>query len=131
MEKVRPLNEKEQRVLKILNEAYDSFGSGCYTFKGIQGMLIGATLEIKEIRKACRSLKRLGYAEFHRGLMSEDGEVAGAGYCISEEGAAVLSPCDICGRRATYEYESEATGKEVLECEEHYKQSPKHDKALV
>ena len=49
--------------------------------------------------------------------MTEDGQVAGAGYCATEKGCALINPCDICGKRALYEYD----GKR--ECFEHYSQS--------
>lgn len=44
-------------------------------------------LQTWQVRKACRGLARKGLAEFKKGLMNEDGEVAGAGYTITEEGA--------------------------------------------
>lgn len=42
------------------------------------------------VRRACRSLARKGLAEYHKGLWTEDGEPAGAGYCISKVGIAYL-----------------------------------------
>ena len=41
-------------------------------------------------RAVCRSLADRGYAFYMRGLFTEDGEVAGAGYGITEKGAAYL-----------------------------------------
>lgn len=39
-----------------------------------------------EVRRSCRSLARKELAEYHRGLWTEDGEPAGAGYCITRTG---------------------------------------------
>jgi dienelactone hydrolase len=41
-------------------------------------------------RAICRSLTDRGYAFYMRGLFTEDGEVAGSGYGITEKGAAYL-----------------------------------------
>lgn len=49
----------------------------------------------------------------------KNGDAAGSGYWITYTGESVISPCDVCGDVATYEYD----GKR--KCEEHYKQSPK------
>lgn len=41
-------------------------------------------------RAICRSLRTRGYAEFKRGLWTEDGEPAGAGYTITKAGRKYL-----------------------------------------
>lgn len=41
-------------------------------------------------RAVCRSLTDRGYAFYMRGLFTEDGEVAGAGYGITDKGAEYL-----------------------------------------
>ena len=41
-------------------------------------------------RAVCRSLTDRGYAFYMRGLMTEDGDMGGAGYGITEQGAAYL-----------------------------------------
>lgn len=115
------LNENERRVLEVL--ANDSLRDGemCITFDWIEGE---TKLNTKDVRRSCRSLRKKGFAEFYRGLMTEDGEVAGSGYCVSRAGEAFLKPCDVCGDVIMYEYD----GK--LECEKHYKQSKKTDPML-
>lgn len=133
------INEKERIVLEILAEEWSS-DSNCFYFKGILSRLNqriegGAKIPIMgipEIRRACRSLARKELAQFHRGLFDEDGQVAGSGYCATEKGAAMISPCDVCGELAIYDYEIDEKGEQtfndgvrVLECEEHYKKSPK------
>lgn len=107
-------NKNELKVLTKLAEATPG-GELCVSFSYLQE----EGLDYKAVRKACRSLKKKGLAEFHRGLMDDDGMAAGSGYCVTRAGEAFISPCDVCGDLATYSYD----GK--LECEEHYKQSPK------
>ena len=35
----------------------------------------------KELKKEIKLLREYGYVEYHRGLMTEEGEVAGSGFC--------------------------------------------------
>lgn len=43
-------------------------------------------LDRKRVRFVCRILRRQGYAEFYNALWNDDGQPAGAGYCISPAG---------------------------------------------
>lgn len=125
------INEKELKVLKQLSSSYDPEDWGAFYFKS----LISSTgLELKEVRRACRSLAKKGLAKYERGLVDEDGIPAGSGYRATEEGAAFITPCNVCGRRATYDYWTDEKGDvsywnlaghevHILECEQHYKQS--------
>lgn len=83
------LNENEKRVLTVLVAAGDSYlGFGYLGFAGIGARLEddhSIKLDRKAIRRACRSLKRKGLAEFCRGLWTEDGEPAGSGYAATKE----------------------------------------------
>ncbi len=82
------INENEKKVLIFMAESYDSFGGGgCYYFKTIAD---DVKLEIKQVRRACRSLKKKGFAEYIRGLFDEDGMVAGSGYCCTNKGAELV-----------------------------------------
>jgi transcription initiation factor IIE alpha subunit len=47
-----------------------------------------------EVRRIIRHLARKGLAEFHRGLCNEDGEFAGAGYCITKAGQELAEKID-------------------------------------
>src|SRR5437870_300515 len=77
---------------------------GAYGFKGLVSQ---TKLEVPQVRRACRSLAKKGFAKFERTLWNEeDGQPAGAGYRATEEGAAYITPCDLCGKRATYDYYS-------------------------
>lgn len=113
--KVR-INDNERKVLTVLDEVTDTWGERCLPFSWI---IDGENLDLKAVRRACRSLRKKGLAEFHRGLMDEDGQVAGSGYCISKAGKAFMHPCDVCGDESTYSYD----GKK--ECEQHYGKSTK------
>lgn len=132
------LNEKELEVLRCLAEAYhpDEDEWGAYGFKALSSI---TGLDAKNVRRACRSLARKGLAAYERGLWSDDGP-AGAGYRATEEGAAYIFPCDVCGKRATYEYNVEKDGSftmnddenttEIRECGQHYGMSFTQKKIL-
>lgn len=130
------INDNEKKVLKVLAEAYHPDEWGAYSFAPLSRL---TKLEIKDVRRACRSLAKKGLAVFERTLWNDDGP-AGAGYRASEAGAAHITPCDVCEKRATYDYNVEDDGtqtenddentRRVLECDDHYKQSVKQ-KALA
>jgi RIO-like serine/threonine protein kinase len=82
------LTAPESKVLRALVAAYDHDGFGYLNFKLIARR---ARMARKEIRRACRSLARKGLAEYGRGLWTEDGEVAGSGYCCKPAGRAHLA----------------------------------------
>lgn len=82
------LNPREHKVLTFLaNEYNDEFG--CYPFAPIARR---TRLPIKQVRLACRSLKRKGFTEFHRGLWTMNGEPAGSGYRASKAGCDFIDP---------------------------------------
>lgn len=87
------INENERKVLEVLEANTRRDGEMCISFSYIEGE---TKLGLKTIRKACRSLARRGLAQFFRGLMTEDSEVAGSGYCISYDGELFLKPCIDC-----------------------------------
>lgn len=73
------LTENEEAVLAEMH----SDGEYCinYTYlAGLNGM------SRKELQPIIKHLKELGYIDFYRGLMTEEGEVAGAGWCRSSAG---------------------------------------------
>jgi len=65
---------------KILEELY----SDCEMCMGYSGIYHLA--EMPELRKAIKHLRELEYIEYYRGLMTEDGEVCGSGWCRSNLG---------------------------------------------
>ena len=48
----------------------------CYSYRHFEGKYTR-----DELKVAMKELRDRGLVEFHRGLMNEDGEVAGSGFC--------------------------------------------------
>lgn len=55
----------------------------CVSFDTLQSQT-GFPREL--VKPYCQILKFKGLAKFHRGLINDDGEMGGSGYCISKEG---------------------------------------------
>lgn len=92
--KVNPLvkfkiNEKERKVLVCLAADADL----AYYFRHI---VKDTKLELAEVRRACRSLAKKGYAEYRRGLFDEEGMAAGSGYMATHEGELAVNGCKDC-----------------------------------
>ena len=81
------LNDNERKVLDSLIAA-DDYSGFCYLSFSAIGIPWG--LDRKTVRRACRSLKRKGLAEFKAGLWTEDGEPAGSGYAATRAGAEFI-----------------------------------------
>lgn len=75
------LNDNERKVLRVLTEEGSDFGVMCFAS-------IGERVRLKRavIRRACRSLRRKGLTEFHRGCWTEDGAPYGSGYAATDKG---------------------------------------------
>lgn len=70
------ITKNQYHILCALH--YDS--EICYNANWlIDGQL--SKLTKKELYKEVKGLKDIGFVEFHRGLMNDDGEVAGSGWC--------------------------------------------------
>lgn len=80
---MKELTENEIKVLGVLAGETDTWGEQCLPFSWIEE---DTKFDRKTIRKACRVLREKGLVVYLRGLMTEDGEVAGSGYHISPEG---------------------------------------------
>lgn len=132
------LTDLERRVLDAFGEHTQKDGELCIGFKALSKH---TNLDTKTLTTVCRKLRALELVEFYRGLFTEDGEVAGSGYCISPKGAAFLSPCDDCENEAHYDWmedanglsfweagHNKATARRVRKCEAHYKKelAPHH-----
>jgi len=70
------LTEKEEEVLAELR--YNS-SEECLNYSWLPGTK-------EELKPIIKRLKELDLIEFHRGLMTEDGQVAGSGWCRSRKG---------------------------------------------
>lgn len=75
------LTDVEWRVLDALSWGNDEY---CFSLRTIAG---NAGLHRELTRGALRALADRGLARFERGLMTEDGELAGSGYGITKAGA--------------------------------------------
>lgn len=73
------LNENEEAVLAELSGTEEYCINYAY-LNGLKGMTR------KELEPIIKHLKELDFIEFWRGLMTEDGEVAGSGWCRSRKG---------------------------------------------
>jgi hypothetical protein len=80
------LNENEAKVLEFL-VAHWSEEAGCYPFAPLMREL---DMDRPTVRRACRSLARKGSVGFVSGLMSDDGDFMGAGYCACRAGREFL-----------------------------------------
>ena len=73
-------------AIKCLDALYGSTspdGEMCVPFAPL---MAHTELDRKTVRRNVRALARKGLAEYFRGLCTENGEMAGAGYCITREG---------------------------------------------
>ena len=81
------LTDTEWCILETLAGNFaDDFDWWAYTFKGL-ARETGKPLD--DVKTACRSLRQKGFAQPMRGLMTEDGEVAGSGYTATKDGKAL------------------------------------------
>lgn len=69
------MTENEAKVLRVLQQQDRDFG-----VLGFATICEQTGLERKAVRRACRSLARVGMAEYVRGTCTEDGDLAGSGY---------------------------------------------------
>jgi hypothetical protein len=82
---------KHRNCLRALAYLTEPCGEMCVGFDPI---CRDTDLQRNEVRRIIRHLARKGLAEFHRGLCNEDGEFAGAGYCITKAGQELAEKVD-------------------------------------
>lgn len=78
------LNSNERSVLRVLAGIPDGY------YKPFAPIARTTGLDRAAVRRACRSLKRKGLAEFLAGLWTEDGEPAGSGYSATPAGRELI-----------------------------------------
>lgn len=83
------INPKERVVLQQLIEVYGYTGDK-FWFTHFKPIMEATGLSRSEVRRACRSLRRKGLAEYSRGLWADDGQPAGAGYAATPAGRKAL-----------------------------------------
>lgn len=81
------LRENHISVLAHLNERTQPNGEMCTPFSTI---MFDTGLDRGAVRVCCRYLAKRGLAEFYRGLVTDEGEFAGSGYCITKQGQKIL-----------------------------------------
>jgi hypothetical protein len=77
------VDKDHEKVLEFLAER-----TGPEAVYGFAPMCKETGLDRKRVRVICRLFKRKGWAEFYSGLISEDGDFGGSGYCIAPAGMA-------------------------------------------
>jgi hypothetical protein len=79
------VSEREYKILETLADAGGNDEFGYLSFAGIASR---SGLDRKIIRRSVRALARKGLAEYGRGLWTEEGTLAGSGYCATRAGIA-------------------------------------------
>ncbi len=80
--------EAHLACLEALDALTQPRGEFCTPFLPIQDI---TGYDRRIVRRNIRALARKGLAQYFRGLSTEDGDFAGAGYCITDAGRAALS----------------------------------------
>ena len=83
------LSETQHRERVVLNALVQTVSED-FGFMSFASITAVCGLDRRLVRRACRSLARKGLAKYARGLWTENGEPAGAGYAITREGLAQL-----------------------------------------
>ena len=87
------LTDDQQRALWEFSEIKAGIavwlGEFCINYKYI-ATAPGGDFPLSRARRAVRALKRKGLLSFHRGLVTEEGEPAGAGYSLTGLGREAL-----------------------------------------
>lgn len=73
------LTDQENDVLIAMSSSEEH----CVAYSNLE---YGTNLKRKELEPIIKHLKELGYITFWRGLMTDEGEVAGSGWCRSRAG---------------------------------------------
>lgn len=76
------LTPKQERCMIVLGDVPDT-DFGYLSFRAI---MFETGLSRSDVRRSVRALARKGMAKFSNGLFTEDGEMAGSGYCATEIG---------------------------------------------
>jgi RIO-like serine/threonine protein kinase len=80
----KPLTPENMKVLKALHELTAPDWAVCFA-----PIIRETKMPRAEVRRRCRYLRRIGLAEYHSALWSDDGDPRGAGYSVTREGMAV------------------------------------------
>lgn len=81
-----PVSERELKALRALGQVYADDGN----YLSFRAVAQRSGLDLQHVRRSVRALARKGFAQYGKGLWSEDGEMRGAGYCCTHDGMALL-----------------------------------------
>lgn len=84
--KLTKLSPHQSIVLDALAKMYGGEWHDWRYYVGYCRMCESSGLDRRQVRRALLALRRLGFAEYAKGLSNEDGEFAGAGWRISRDG---------------------------------------------
>jgi hypothetical protein len=86
------MTPSQRIVLAALSTGDTEYGFGFMPFALIASRAKenGDTIDPAKVRRHVRACARKGWAEFSRGLFTEDGELAGSGYAITFAGRVAL-----------------------------------------
>lgn len=84
-----PLSKTELEILQGLSN-----DEMCYAYNYICDITFPEVLERKEAQKIIKRLRGLGLVRYVRGLMTEDGDVAGSGFCLTIAGDKIVKEYD-------------------------------------
>lgn len=80
------MTDADKKVLAVLARAYDDYTQSHWAY-GFDYMTRETGLDRKAVRLSCRRLARKGLLSYERGLWTEEGRPAGAGYACTKQGS--------------------------------------------
>jgi len=85
---MKKLTEIEKTILEELK--YSGCTEDNVMYSGFAPLEHDMGLSKKELSKIFKSLRERDLVHYQRGLMNEDGELCGSGYCVTNEGLKLL-----------------------------------------
>lgn len=77
--------ERDTKILSALNECGEDFA-----FLSFRTLSSRTGIDRRQVRLDVRRMARKGWTQYGRGLWTDDGEMAGSGYAITDAGRAAL-----------------------------------------
>ena len=86
MERMKGLGPHQRAVLAVLFDSYTDESE--WWASNFRRLSTATGLNRSQVQRACKALRRLGLVKLEIGLWSDEGEVRGSGYRITDAGAA-------------------------------------------
>lgn len=86
------LAPKEKIIIQALASLRADYCEHCVSFDYLSDE---SKIPVKELPSLMKSLRAKELVEFNRGLMTEDNEVAGSGYCLTSEGRKLVDKLEL------------------------------------